>query len=79
MVSKGDPQASSKTGGGEGRRDDATGLADRKEMVPLIGGDNAATVRSEEARLKVKGSKEVASRVRERNGSGPGNKVGCVW
>ena len=62
----------------ESRRNDTTGLAEQKEMVPLVGGDNIVPVRSKEARLEVEWTKKMTGGIREQDSGGPVDKLGRV-
>ena len=53
-------------------------MAQGEEVVPVVSADNAAAIRSEEARLEIEGAEKVAGRVGERGSGGPGNKFGRV-
>ena len=66
------------SGGREGRRDDATSLANGEEAVPAMGSNDAAAVRRKKLGLEVERAKEVASGVRKWKGAGPSNELGCT-
>jgi hypothetical protein len=63
---------------GKGGWNDATSLANGGETVPAVRGNDAAAVRSEEAGLEVEGAKEMATRIGEWDGGGPGNEFGRI-
>jgi hypothetical protein len=64
--------------GGKGGWNDATSLANGEETIPAVRSDDAAAVRSEEAGLEVEGTEEMASRIGEWDGGGPGDEFGRI-
>jgi hypothetical protein len=66
------------SGGGEGGRNDATGLTNGEKAVPSVGSDDAAAVGGKQLGLEVERAEKVACWVRKWKGARPSNEFGWV-
>ena len=78
MFARGAREPTGLSSWGKSRWNDAAGLAQREEIVPVARGNDAVAFRSEKARLEVKGAEKMAGGVREWNSGGPSDKLGTV-